>query len=54
MWTFGVKRQWNGEDKIRNSNISNSIGLASIVDKIKENRLRWLGHVIKRGYIDGV
>jgi hypothetical protein len=28
--------------------VSGSIGVVSIVDKMKENRLRWLGHVMIR------
>ena len=43
-WMSGVTR----EDKIRNEYIRGSIGVASIVDKMRENRLRWLGHVLRR------
>jgi hypothetical protein len=28
--------------------VKGSIGLASIVDKIRENRLRWFGHMMKQ------
>eukprot|EP00102_Acyrthosiphon_pisum_P026090 XP_016663300.1 PREDICTED: uncharacterized protein LOC107884852 [Acyrthosiphon pisum] len=43
-WMSGVTR----EDRIRNEYIRDSIGVASIVDKMRENRLRWLGHVLRR------
>lgn len=37
------------EDKIRNEYIRSSIGIiVSIVDKMKESRLGWLRHVLKR------
>jgi hypothetical protein len=29
--------------------VKDSIGVASIADKMRENRLRWIGHVIRRG-----
>jgi len=31
-------------DKIRNEDIRNKIGVASIEKKMRENRLRWFGH----------
>jgi len=31
-----------GEDRIRNEYIRGSIGVAPIVDDLRENRLRWL------------
>ncbi|KAF0752588.1 Uncharacterized protein FWK35_00011041 [Aphis craccivora] len=43
-WMIGVTR----EDRIRNEYIRGSIGVAPIVDKLRENRLRWLGHVLRR------
>ncbi|KAL4104536.1 hypothetical protein QTP88_019831 [Uroleucon formosanum] len=43
-WMSGVTR----EDRIKNEYVRGSIGVASIVDKMRENRLRWLGHVMKR------
>lgn len=36
------------EGKIRNKYVRDSIKVTSIVDIIKENRLRWLGRVLKR------
>ena len=32
-------------DKVRNENIHTKIDVASIEEKMRENRLRWLGHV---------
>lgn len=37
------------EDKIRNNYIRGSIEVTSIIKKIRENRLRWLGHILRRG-----
>ena len=49
-WMSGVTR----EDKIRNEYIRGSIGVASIVDKMRENRLRWFGHVLRREETEAV
>jgi hypothetical protein len=35
------------EDIIRNKYVRGSIGVASIVDKKRENRLRWFSHVMR-------
>jgi len=35
-------------DKVRNKDIRTEIGVASIKEKMKENRLRWFGHVRHR------
>jgi len=35
-------------DKVRNENIRTKIGVASIEEKMRENRLRWFGHVRRR------
>ena len=35
-------------DKVRNENIRTKIGIASIEEKMRENRLRWFGHVRRR------
>ena len=49
-WMSGVTR----EDKIRNEYIRGSIGVASIVDKMRENILRWLRHVLRREETEAV
>ncbi|KAL4135686.1 hypothetical protein QTP88_007282 [Uroleucon formosanum] len=43
-WMSGVTR----ENIINNEYVRVSIGVASIVDKVRENKLRWLGHVMRR------
>ena len=35
-------------DKVRNEDIHTKIGVASIEEKMRENRLRWFGHVRRR------
>ena len=35
-------------DRIRNEHIRGSLGVADIKDKLRENRLRWYGHVVRR------
>jgi len=35
-------------DKVRNENIRTKIDVASIEEKIRENRLRWFGHVRRK------
>lgn len=35
-------------DKIRNEVIRDKVGVASIGDKLRESRLRWFGHVLRR------
>jgi len=42
-WMSGVKR----EDRIRNEYVRGSIGVASRVCKMRENRLRWFGHMVR-------
>jgi len=42
-WMSGVTR----EDKTRNEYAKGSIAVASKVDKMRENRLRWFGHVMR-------
>ena len=37
-----------GRDKVRNEDIRTKIDVASIEEKIRENRLRWFGHVRRR------
>jgi len=36
------------EERIRNKYIRGSIDVVSIIDKMRENRLRWFGLVMKR------
>jgi len=43
-WTSGKTRH----DKIRNDTIRDRVGVAPIVEKLVENRLRWFGHVERR------
>ncbi|KAH1210957.1 Style cell-cycle inhibitor 1-A [Glycine max] len=43
-WVCGKTRQ----DKIRNEAIRERVGVAPIVEKMVENRLRWFGHVERR------
>jgi len=42
------------EDRIRNKYVRGSIGVASIVDYIRENKLRWFGHVMRREETEAV
>ena len=43
-WMCGNTRR----DKVRNEDIRTKIGEASIEEKMRENRLRWFGHVRRR------
>ncbi|XP_050444261.1 uncharacterized protein LOC126847894 [Adelges cooleyi] len=43
-----------GEDRIRKESIRGSLGVASIVEKTRENMLRRFGHVIKRDEAEAV
>ena len=43
-WTIGVTRL----DRIRTEVVRERLGVAPIVDKMRESRLRWLGHVERR------
>ena len=43
-WMCGNTRR----DKVRNEDIRTKIGVASIEEKMRENRLRWFGHVRRR------
>ena len=43
-WMCGNTRR----DKVRNEDIRTKIGAASIEEKMRENRLRWFGHVRRR------
>ncbi|KAG5619034.1 hypothetical protein H5410_018858 [Solanum commersonii] len=44
-WMCGHTRS----DKIRNEIIREKVGVASVVDKLRKARLRWFGHVKRRG-----
>ena len=35
-------------DRIRNANTHGMVGIASIEDKLRENRLRWFGYIFRR------
>jgi len=37
------------EDRIRNEYVRSSIGIMSIEDKMRDNRLKWFRHVMRRG-----
>ena len=43
-WMCGNTRR----DKVRNEDIRTKIGVGSIEEKLRENRLRWFGHVQRR------
>ena len=43
-WMCGNTRR----DKVRNGDIRTKIGVASIEEKMRENFLRWFGHVRRR------
>ncbi|XP_073950972.1 uncharacterized protein [Choristoneura fumiferana] len=43
-WAVGVTRL----DKVRNEHIRGSYKVAPIADKVKESRMRWYGHVMRR------
>jgi len=38
------------EDRVRNEYVRGDIGVAFIMEKMIENRLRWFGHVMRREY----
>ncbi|VDO68219.1 unnamed protein product [Heligmosomoides polygyrus] len=42
-WTAGVTRL----DRVRNDSIRQRFGVTSIVEKLREARLRWYGHVLR-------
>ncbi|VDO96414.1 unnamed protein product [Heligmosomoides polygyrus] len=42
-WTAGVTRL----DRVRNDTIRQRFGDTSIVEKLREDRLRWYGHVLR-------
>ncbi|KAG5597848.1 hypothetical protein H5410_039080 [Solanum commersonii] len=43
-WICGPTRS----DWIENEDIQDKVGVTSVVDRIKERRLRWFGHVKRR------
>jgi len=48
-WMCGKTKQ----DRIRKDNIRERVGVAPIVEKMVETRLRWFGHVERR-FVDSV
>ncbi|KAF3638651.1 hypothetical protein FXO37_24270 [Capsicum annuum] len=44
-WMCGLTRG----DRVRNETIREKVGVASVENKMREIRLRWFGHVMKRG-----
>ena len=43
-WQFGLTRR----DKVRNEHVRGTLKIAPISNKVKENRLRWYGHIKRR------
>ena len=44
-WMCGLTRR----DRIRSEIIREKVGVTSVKDKMREVRLRWFGHVMRRG-----
>ncbi|KAF3663664.1 V-type proton ATPase subunit c''1 [Capsicum annuum] len=44
-WMYGLTRG----NRVRNEIIREKVGVASVEDKMREGRLRWFGHVMRRG-----
>ncbi|KAF3658531.1 hypothetical protein FXO38_13173 [Capsicum annuum] len=44
-WMCGLTRG----DRVRNETIREKVGVALVEDKLREGRLRWFGHVMRRG-----
>ncbi|KAF3625587.1 putative vacuolar protein sorting-associated protein 54-like isoform X3 [Capsicum annuum] len=44
-WMCGLTRG----DRVRNETIRDKVGVAAVEDKMREVRLRWFGHVMRRG-----
>ncbi|KAF3630083.1 Mediator of RNA polymerase II transcription subunit 20a [Capsicum annuum] len=44
-WMYGLTRG----DRVRNEIIREKVGVASVEDKMREVRLRWFGHMMRRG-----
>ncbi len=42
-WTLGLTR-W---DQVKNEDVRKTMGVALIMEKMKEERLRWYGHVVR-------
>ena len=46
----GVTRK----DRVRNEKVRGSVGVVCMADKLAEARLRWFGHVVRKGEEDVV
>ena len=44
-WMCGLTRR----NRVKNDVIQEKVGVASVEDKLREARLRWFGHVMRRG-----
>ncbi|KAF3652718.1 hypothetical protein FXO37_17377 [Capsicum annuum] len=49
-WMCGLTKG----DRVRNEIIRDKVGVASVEEKMREGRLRWFGHVMRRGANDPV
>ncbi|KAF3641209.1 putative 4-hydroxy-tetrahydrodipicolinate reductase 3, chloroplastic-like isoform X1 [Capsicum annuum] len=47
-WVGAVAKKFEG-DRVRNEIIREKVGVASVDDKMREGRLRWFGHVMRKG-----
>ncbi|VVC40505.1 Hypothetical protein CINCED_3A025285 [Cinara cedri] len=54
MRTFRRMSRVTREDELGNEYIRGSLDMASIADKMRQHRLRWLGHVTEREEFESV